>query len=395
MEIGGSTLNALELAARVQSRGHDVIVYGPDDVLVDVAKGLGLAYASSGNISSWPSFAGVARLYRLIRSRKIDVVHSYEGGPALDVAALSLLTSRIAPVTTVMSMVIPYELPRHSDMFVGTPALQKSAARTRARVHLMEPPIDTDLNRPSEPTAARARIGVADEVICLSIVCRLTEDLGKLQGVLAAVNVVDNLASTHPVQLLVVGGGDGLDRLRSLAEAVNARHDRCVVLVTGPMLDPRDAYEASDIALGMGSSALRAMSFSKPVVIQGHHGFWRLFDEQSAPDFVEQGMYGDGGGGDRELRRIVLGLLADRLSWTQLGEFGRGVVERRYSLDAATDSLLAVYEQAVRMPPPRSQVWRESAYTAKEIAKFRVAKWDERRLGGRLRWTLSRVRAAT
>ncbi len=394
MEIGGSTLNALELAARVQERGHEVIVYGRDDVLVGVAESMGLEHVTAHTRGSWPSFADVARLHRLIRRRRVQVVHAYEGGPALDLAALSSVTSRIVPITTVMSMVVPYELPRHSDMFVGTPLLREQAATTRARVHLMEPPIDTEVNRSVDPVAARARWGIDDDSICISMVCRLSDDLGKFPGVVAAVRVVDDLAATDPVQLLVVGGGEGLESLRSLAADVNTRHGRSVVVVTGAVLDPRDAYDATDIALGMGSSALKAMSFAKPLVVQGDHGFWRLFDHGSASDFAHTGMFGDGGGGEADLRTILVGLLAAREEWAHLGRLGREVVERRFSLDAATESLLEVYAQALRTPHPRTVVWRETAYTAKELAKFRVATWDQKHWGGRMRTTLHTLRPA-
>ncbi|MDT9071568.1 hypothetical protein, partial [Escherichia coli] len=78
----------------------------------------------------------------------VQLVHAYEGGPALDLAFLTALVPQVTPVTTVMSMSVPYELPRHSDLFVGTRELCEQSAATRGRVHLMEPPIDTELNRP-------------------------------------------------------------------------------------------------------------------------------------------------------------------------------------------------------------------------------------------------------
>lgn len=392
MEMGGSTVNALELAARVQARGHEVVVYGDDDVLVDMAGSLGLEWVAAAPRRGWPSHTDVRRLTRMVREREVDVLHAYEGGPALDAAFVGALVPRVAQVTTVMSMSVPYDLPRAADLFVGTHELWEQQRALRPRVRLMEPPIDTEANRPKDPVGARQRMGVAPGATCLAVVCRLTDDLGKLPGVLDAVRAVDGLvAAGHELQLLVAGGGEGLGALRAAAASVNARHGRDVVLAPGPLLDPRDAYDAAHLALGMGSSALRAMSFGTPLVVQGDRGFWRLFDHASAPDFARTGMYGVGGAGVADLTAILLGLLADRATWSDLGARGRTVVEERYSLDAATDLLLEAYAAALADPHPPSVLRREAARTAGELAKCRVAQWDERR-GGALRRLSRRVR---
>ena len=109
MEMGGSTMNALELAARVQARGHAVIVYGDDDVLVGVCRSLGLEFRAAQPRNGWPSFRDVAMLHHIVRRQQVQIVHAYEGGPALDVAFLTGLTSRVTPMTTIMSMSVPYE----------------------------------------------------------------------------------------------------------------------------------------------------------------------------------------------------------------------------------------------------------------------------------------------
>ena len=64
---------------------------------------------------------------------------------------------------------------------------------------------------------------------------------------------------------------------------------RDVVLVTGALLDPRPAYAAADIVIGMGSSALKGMAFGKPLVVQGEQGFWKLLEPATLPIFLAQG----------------------------------------------------------------------------------------------------------
>ncbi len=80
--------------------------------------------------------------------------------------------------------------------------------------------------------------------------------------------------------------------------------------MTGQMTDPRDAYAAADIMLGMGGSALRAMAFAKPLVVQGERGYWRLLTPESLDFFLDKGWYwlGDGSDGAPLLEQILVDL---------------------------------------------------------------------------------------
>ena len=113
---------------------------------------------------------------------------------------------------------------------------------------------------------------------------------------LGAIDTVGRLAQDRRVRLLVAGDGPGLPLVRAAAQAVNAATGRETVLVPGALLDPRPAYEAADVVLGMGSSALKGMAFAKPLVVQGADGFWELVTPQSVDLFLRQGWYGHGSG---------------------------------------------------------------------------------------------------
>lgn len=384
MEIGGSQLNAIELAARVQSHGHDVVIYGPDGTLVPLLAGYGLEYVRATGTAGF-SRTDVTTVRRLVQERGIQVAHAYESWPAVNLAAVAATTPGLALVTTVMSMSVPAELPRYSDLIVGFAALRAEQEQLRERVYLMEPPIDVDVNRSSDPQGARRRLGLsADSVVC-SVVCRLTDDLGKLPGVVAAIQVVDRLADSTDVQLVVAGEGHGLAEVERRAAAVNRRHDRQVVLATGGLLDPTDAYDCADIVLGMGSSALKGMAFGKPLVVQGPEGFWRLLDEDTVPLFMEQGFYGVGGGGESDLEPILTRVLASAALRERLGVLGRALVVDEFGLDEATAQLIGIYEDAVHRPRDARRLRSDAVRTAGEVLKLRVADWDRDHLGGRLR----------
>jgi glycosyltransferase involved in cell wall biosynthesis len=378
MEIGGSQLNALELARCTAENGHDVVLFGPGGALLPLAADWGLEYVRAPHENSWPSPRSMWALLGLVRDRSIDVVHGYEWGPAIELAFGPHLVAHVPLVVTIQSMQVPAFIPGHLPMIVGTAELARQESARRAVVHLMEPPIDTRANAPSDRSAARARWDLDEHEVVLSVVCRLTPELGKVEGVLEAISVVDDLAWTWPVRFLVVGDGPGLAGVQERAAQVNSSHGRRVVVVAGGVLDPRDAYAAADVVLGMGSSALKGMAFRKALVVQGARGFWRLLDESSLPVFLEQGWYGNGGGGASALRAELTPVLEDPARRARLGTLGRDLVTSRFDLGRAAADLEAIYDDAAARQPDRRTLARSLGRAAVEVAKFKTVRGVQR-----------------
>ena len=165
------------------------------------------------------------------------------------------------------------------------------------------------------------------------VVCRLVPEL-KLEGVLTAVDVVGELARELPLRLTVVGDGNARQTVAEHAEKANARAGRRAVVLTGELFDPRPAYAAADIMLGMGGSALRSLAFGRPLVVQGEKGFWELLTPDTCGLFLQQGWYGvaDGTGGAERLAAILRALVADPARRAELGAYGRRLAEERFSL---------------------------------------------------------------
>lgn len=114
--------------------------------------------------------------------------------------------------------------------------------------------------------------GLAPEGCHVVVVSRLARAL-KADGILRTVDVVGRLAGTCAVDLTIVGDGDAREAIAERAQTVNTAAGRDVVRLTGALVDPRAAYDAADIVVGMGTSAGRAMAFAKPTVVIGERGF--------------------------------------------------------------------------------------------------------------------------
>ena len=95
--LGGSQLNAVELAAAVRDRGHDVYLACRPGPITDLAASLGLELLDLPTIGRRPSPAITRALRRWASELGLDVLHGYEWPPGLETWALansSLLAGR-------------------------------------------------------------------------------------------------------------------------------------------------------------------------------------------------------------------------------------------------------------------------------------------------------------
>lgn len=381
MEIGGSQLNALQLAGAVRDRGHEVIVVAEPGPLVDVVRRLGLEHVPIPARRRRPSLAVAGLLTKLVRERSVDIVHGYEWPPAVEAfygPRLRLGTPVLA--TILSSSVVPF-LPRAIPLLVGTEQLQHSAREAGyPSVNLMEPPVDTDHDQPGVCGDATAEFRLrytADPALPLAVmVCRLVPDL-KRESLLTACGAMEELAlSGMPAQLVIVGDGPIRAEVAARAEQANRRAGRTIVTLTGELADPRPAYDAADVVLGMGGSALRALAFAKPLVVVGERGFSELLTERTAPMFLADGWYGLGPGSQGEgttgMRRAMASVLSDPLLAVELGGYGRDLALNRFSLLSAAETQEEEYRQAIADATPRGQLFGVARESAAGILRYKV-----------------------
>jgi glycosyltransferase involved in cell wall biosynthesis len=356
LELGGTQVNAVELAATVRDRhGVDVVFAGTPGPAVALAEDRGLVVRPLADSTRHPSPTRVRQLAHLARTEGVDLVHAWDWTQCFDCYPGVYLGQRVPMLCTVMSMVVPSFVPTQLPTTFGTEQLaERAATRRRGPVDLLEPPVDTAANAPGTGNGAefRARFGISREEIAIVIVGRLEFWL-KYEGLLRALEAADAMAG-RPIRLVLVGEGSAAADIAARAADVNGRHAREVITLTGGLVDPRPAYDAADIVLGMGGSALRALAFAKPVVVLGEGGFSRIFDETSIELFCYQGWYGVGDGTPDDLLGQIKSLVDAPDTRARLGEFGRNLVTRRFGLEPASDRLVEVYQRTIRRGAPRA-----------------------------------------
>ncbi len=348
LSIGGTHINAIEIGSLIKRRGHDVIVYSPDGPLRERVAELGLEYVPTGTPRGQrPSVAGARHLNALVREREIDLIHAFEWLPTFEAASGPHLWRGTPVLSTVYSVEVPPFVPRNLPMIVGyAQELDIERGRGRSRVYTVVCPVDTEANAPvADSSPARKRFGLRDDELAAVVVSRLSRNL-KREGLLSAITAVGLVDPALNLRLLIVGGGECREELQEAADAMNARLAREAVTLTGPLMDPRQAYAAADIVLGMGTSAQKGMAYAKPVVIQGERGYWETLTPESMPQYLHHNFYGlgDGSDGAPRLAAIIGELDRDRDRWPELGEFGRKTALAVFSNEAAADRVMEICE---------------------------------------------------
>lgn len=367
LETGGSPIIALDQAARLRDRGHDVAVYASPGPLEPVIHSSGLAHHHAPSYRGDSARPAVIRSFvREVRAFRPDVVHTYESGPAL-AATLASLVEPIRHVATVGSMSIHDFVPDDVPMMTTTGDLVRGVAQHRPGPVILQPvTVDTELDAPRDQLAARARLGLGAGLV-ISVVGRLSAEHHKARGVALAIDALAEAGTA--ATLLVAGAGDDEEVVRAAAR--RAVGSPLHVRLEGNVPDPRDIYAAADISFGMGSSAARAISHARPFIVQGRNGFWRLLDENSAGDFVATGFFGDGPSGGPSFTELIDGLAADGQARARLAAFGRQLALEQYSAAAEADRLDALCRAEVARPAVR-----RPAVVARSLgryARFRVA----------------------
>ncbi len=383
--IGGSQLNAIELAAAVRDLGHEVVVFGRAGALNARIAELGLEFIDAPPQGRRPSPTTASALRELVRTRKIDVIHGYEWPPVLD-GVLAMSTHRTAAVVaTVMSMSVPPFIPRSIPLVVGTEEIAAAERKAgRQRVEVIEPPVDlvhNDVAQDPGVAAFRERYGLSSDRLNVVAVARFAREL-KLEGTLTAIDVIGRMARSLPVRLVLVGDGPARSEVEARAHAVNAENGGSSIVLTGRLDDPRAAYAAADISLGMGGSALRAIAYGKPLVVQGEKGFWKTLSPKTVDSFLWTGWYGVDRGaeyGAEALERELLPLVEGQARREELGAYGLELVRDRFSLQRAARLQAEIYAYAAARPA-RYPVPAELAALAR-YSRYYVAKRIRRALG--------------
>ena len=256
--LGGCQLNAVDLA--IAAEPHDVrsVIVGfrstlPDSgpSMLDAADERGVHLTILDTVAQTTSAPALARL---ADDHDIDIVHGYGGWDLRVPFQGPCRWGRRPLVQTVYEMYVPSQVYPHQPLIVGTGYLVDEQRARPGTVDLISPPVDLVADAPDhDATEFMNTFGLDPSRCRVVIVSRLDEAMKEL-GIRQTIEAMALVDREH-VDLVIVGTGDAEARLHAVADRVNQELGRSAVTFCGSMHDPRGAYAAADIVIGMGSSA--------------------------------------------------------------------------------------------------------------------------------------------
>ena len=360
MDIGGAETHIVELSKELTHQGHQVVIVSNGGVYVPEVEAAGIRhYEAPLNRRSFSSMCQAqAVLRRVIQAEKPDVVHAHARIPAF-------LCGRLQK-----SLGFAFVTSCHGVYQVSgvLRLLSNWGERTLAvsddiRDYLVEqyhiPPehitltingIDTEKFSPGiSGRPIRRELALGDGPV-IAHVSRL--DRETVTAARQLVDIAPALAQEYPgLSILIVGGGTAFDELKAQAETANQAIGRTCLVLTGPRTDVNELVAAGDLFVGVSRAALEAMAAGKPVILSGAQGHTGLF----TPDLLDKAVdtnfccRTDPVATQEQLRNDVRTALAlSPGKKEELGEYGRSVVQKLYSVHRMAADCLSVYDQVRR-----------------------------------------------
>jgi glycosyltransferase involved in cell wall biosynthesis len=355
-EVAGGQLVALRLARGARARGDSVLFLSPArGAFTELVEREGFE-VDLVDVSRTFKVGGALRLVRLLRARRVDVLHTHT---ALAANVLSRVAGRPAGVAVVSHIHIENHFrPNRLARAVHT-TLDNASARLAARVIAVStdtrnslvaqgyPPRLVDVVHNGidvEGEAARRADGLRDE-LGVPAGAFLVGELARLCDVKGQRELIEAAALVPEVHVVVAGddleqGGAYRERLAGLARdrGVSGRvHFLGYRADAGALLDQLDVLVLPSWIEGLPLVVLEAMAHAKPVVATPVGG---------TPELVADGETGvlvpprD----PAALADAIRSLAADPARARRLGAAGRERVEREFSEAAMTARVLEVYD---------------------------------------------------
>ncbi len=221
----------------------------------------------------------------IINKEKINLIYANQPGPTTIAHFASLWTHCpfIFHVRGVLSNEFPPLFWRRvsqgaKKIFAESPEIKKRLSRiyriSKEKIEIMGHFIDRKRFKPkgkNELMNFGKKIGLKKNKKIISHISTLSER--KIAPVEALISAAPELIQKNNIQIVIVGGGPLLEKIKKKAEAVNRKIKKEVILVPGMIIDTDKIINLSDIVVGTGTVFEEATLCKKPFIIASNYGF--------------------------------------------------------------------------------------------------------------------------
>ena len=364
MDIGGAETHILELSRELKKRGCDVTVASNGGAYEGELASCGIPHVKIPCHSKNPIH--MRRAYKLLRDlilkERFDVVHAHARIPAF-LCQLIHKRYRCRFVTTVHGVYnpgFPYSiLTRWGDRSLAVSEdireyLKVNYGIRDENIRVTINGIDLDKFSPDTCHSDIVReFSLTEGAPRIVHVSRLDTDPSF--ATYRLIETVPELERRFPgVECVIVGSGNEYDRVKAVADEINAKLGRRAVIMAGRRTDINKFASAGDVFVGVSRAALEGMACAVPAVLAGAQGYIGIFDEKVLDVSVGTN-FCCRGCGDTTSAKLLEDLTAV-LSMTEeerhrLGEYGRETVRRYYSLETMADDAVKLYISAIKQSP--------------------------------------------
>lgn len=360
LNIGGAETHVVELAKELKRKGFNVIVTSNGGVYVKELEESGIKHYSVPLQNKNPinMFKAMRLLKKIIIEEKIDIVHSHARIPSF---ILGKLHKRMKfPFVTTAHWVFNtgYGLKYITDWGEKVVAVSEDI-KTYLMDNYKVPAgdirvtingIDTEKFSPNtDASEIMQELEISPNESVITYVSRLDESRSLVAKQL--IEAVPRLDAQIPdLKIILVGSGDDFENVKEMAENVNAQLGRRVIVLTGARTDINKLIAPCELFVGVSRAALEAMAAEKPVIIAGNEGYIGLFDRTKLQVGIDTNFCCRGCEEssavllERDILRFFAMSVEER---NELGEYGRNLIKREYSVSRMADDSIKVYDWAL------------------------------------------------
>lgn len=92
--------------------------------------------------------------------------------------------------------------------------------------------------------------------------------------------IAPQLSEKYPdLQIIIIGGGTEYPKIAPMAQKINQKLNRELILALGTQPNPSNFYDENTLFIGVSRAALEAMSRGSPTILLGNEGYLGLLDE--------------------------------------------------------------------------------------------------------------------